>query len=257
MRLMFVVILLLAIACTALLTRSVVQSGEAGGGGGAMGDKALREALLETIRSEPEAVLAALSEGQRKLMEQQQQEQGKKIGEMRSQIENDARAPVVGNPKGDVTIVEFFDYKCGYCRRVAPVIQTLLEEDKNLRIVLKDFPILSDVSVRLGKASMAVHALYPDKFFDFHLDVLKKGPDTDAQLSQILTGLGMDAEKVLAEIEKPEYQQYVDKDREFGASVGIRGTPAFLINGEFSPGAMEIDAFREKIKAARAKGGNQ
>lgn len=251
MRLMFLIVFVLAVVCTALITRTVMVSGGSSSAG--MNEQAMRDAVIDAMRNDTEAVIAALNEGQQKLMQKQQEEQSKKINEMRDQIENDPKAAVVGNPEGDVTIVEFFDYKCGYCRRVAPVLQTLLKEDKNLKVVFKEFPILSDVSVRLSKASLSVHRLYPDKFFDFHLEVLKKGPDTDAQIAQIAAALGMDADKIKAEMEKQEYQEYIDKEREFGASVGIRGTPAFLINGEFNPGAMEIDTFRERIKAAREK----
>ncbi|MCB2082153.1 MAG: DsbA family protein [Hyphomicrobiales bacterium] len=254
-RLMFVVVLVLAVTVTVFITREFLGNNATAQSGvvssGSVNADEVRAIVLDMFRNNPKEIMQAMSEGQQAMMQEEQKQAAERMKERREELENNASDPVVGNAKGDVTIVEFFDYKCGYCKRVAPTISEILASDKNVRFVFKDFPILGPASELLAKASLAVHRVSPEKYFDVHMDLLKRSPGTEAQLKELLQSHGLDADKVVGEMEKPEIMAQIDEHRQLAASIGIRGTPAFIINGEFVPGAIDLDSFRQKIEAAR------
>jgi protein-disulfide isomerase len=159
---------------------------------------------------------------------------------------------VAGNPKGDVTVVEFFDYRCGYCKRVTPVLKELMAGDPNLRVVFKELPILSPESNLAAKAALAAEA--QGKYLPFHEALMA----SDSSLSmpdilQLATALKLDTAKLQADMNKPEIQAAIQKNHALAQAVGITGTPAFIIGPELVPGAIELPALKELIAKARKR----
>ncbi|MCD6035318.1 MAG: bdbD 1 [Rickettsiales bacterium] len=209
--------------------------------------------VTEYIKNNPGEIIASVETWQRGQMEQEQAKAAGSIQEKKSELENDASIPVAGNPKGDVTIVEFFDYNCGYCKRVVPTLAKILEEDKNVKLVLHEFPILSPASEVAAKASIAVYKLDKTKHFQFHKDMMAAGQKTEDVLLEDAAKLGIDKAKMKELMASAEVQKVVDASRELGQSIGVRGTPAFVINGKLIPGAIGEEDFKQLIKEAREK----
>ncbi len=155
-----------------------------------------------------------------------------------------------GNLQGDVTIVEFFDYQCGYCKRVFPKLMKVLAEDGNVRIVFKDIPILGPVSVLAAKAAIA--AARQDKYEAMHKVMMgAKFRLNEARIMGIAEGLGLDMERFRADMKAPETQALIDRNLALAQALGINGTPAFVIGRRLIPGAIGEEDFVNLIAEAR------
>ena len=159
--------------------------------------------------------------------------------------------PSIGNPKGDVTIVEFFDYNCGYCKRALPDLIKLSEEDKNVRIVFHELPILSDDSRTAALWALAAHK--QDKYFDFHKALMQhRGAKNEATLTKLANDVGLDANKMKKDIMSDDVQKMLTESLEIAKKIGISGTPAFIVNDQFFGGYIGHDGLINAIKEARA-----
>jgi protein-disulfide isomerase len=158
--------------------------------------------------------------------------------------------PVAGNPKGDVTIVEFFDVRCGYCRRLEPVMMQLLAQDRGVRIVYKDLPILGPASVLGAKALLA--AQKQNGYEKLREAVMKLPPDiTPAMLQDQAQKLGLDWARLSADMDDPSVKQRIDTNLKLAHRLGIQGTPAMVIGDELVPGAIEMSELRKVVAEAR------
>ncbi len=222
---------------------------------GSAGDPA-RQALEETIRDyllkHPEVVeeaLQVLEQRRREAEKQRDRELVKAHGEA---LLRDPGSPVGGNPRGDVTVVEFFDYRCGYCRGVAPDVKKLLQEDPNVRIVYKEFPILSPDSLLAARAALAAQA--QGKYGAFHEALMTaNGPLALPAILQIARRIGLDAARLKADMEGPEILAAIKQNRNLAEALGITGTPAFVIGPELVSGAIDLHAMKALVSQARAK----
>lgn len=170
----------------------------------------------------------------------------------RDELLNDPAAPVVGNPDGDVTLVEFFDYHCGYCKRVMPAVMKSLEEDPGLRIVYKEFPILGPDSVLASRAALAAHRIAPEKYFEFHIALMSSRPRlNEMRILGIAEDIGLDIDALVAEMKDPEIEAIIERNRALAAALGIDGTPGFVIGDQIIPGAIDLETIRGLIAQAR------
>lgn len=159
--------------------------------------------------------------------------------------------PVAGDPKGDVTIVEFFDTRCPYCRRMEPVMSALLGQDKRVRLVFKDLPILGPASVLGSKALIA--AQRQGAYERMRTAVMQLPPDTTIeQLATTARGIGLDWPRMAKDMEDPAIQARIDDNLKLAHKLGIQGTPALVIGNELLPGAVDLPDLRKAVAAARA-----
>lgn len=171
-----------------------------------------------------------------------------------------ANSPFVGNPNGDVTIVEFLDYQCGHCKRMRTVIDDIVAKDSNVKVVFKGFPIFGENSEFAAKASLA--AAKQGKFIEFHNALLaEKGKLTNAKIIAIATKMKLDVEKMKKDIESAASEEELKSNFKLGEALGIRGTPAFVVVGNvntdkmksfFVPGAASKTMLQDLIKDARS-----
>lgn len=160
---------------------------------------------------------------------------------------------VLGNPKGDVTLVEFFDYNCGYCKRALKDLQTLIKEDKNLRVVLKEYPILSKGSAEAARASLA--AARQNKFMDYHIALMgTRGQANEAKALRIASEAGLDMTQLKADMADPDITKILRQQVSLARSLNLRGTPAYIIDDVVVPGAVGVEKLRSAIEAVREKG---
>lgn len=159
--------------------------------------------------------------------------------------------PIGGNPNGDVTIVEFFDVRCGYCKRLDPALSRVIAEDRNVRRVYKDLPILGPASVLGAKALLA--ARKQNAYEKFRAALMKGSPEiTMATLQADARRLGLDWERLSRDMNDPAIQARIETNQGLAQALGIQGTPALVIGDEFVPGAVPEGELRRLIAAARA-----
>jgi protein-disulfide isomerase len=218
-------------------------------------DKAAVENIIrEFIIANPEVIIESVNQMQIKEMEKQQEEAGKVIKEKFSEIVGGEITPYAGNPDGDIVIVEFFDYNCGFCKQAMPVVQQLIEEDKGVKVVFKEHPILHETSEVAARASLAVNIVDKSKYFDFHTRLMSfQGQKTKETVLRIAEEAGLDKAKVEKEMNNEKVSAEIAKSQEHAEMVGMRGVPAFIIGGELVGGAVDLPFLKNRIAMLREK----
>ncbi len=198
------------------------------------------EVIVESVRSLREREeTAARERAQQNLVD------------LREKLISDPNAPAVGAAGADVTIVEFFDYRCGYCKASLAAIQQILDEDKNVRVVFKEFPILSPESERAARAALAAHR--QGKYFDLHNALMAaRGSFSDDQIMEIAQEVGVDLSEMRRDMDSPEIQAMLDENMALAQALDISGTPTFIIGDSLYPGALDVETLREMIAKQRS-----
>jgi protein-disulfide isomerase len=211
--------------------------------------------IKEYLVENPEVLLDVQEALQKKQEAQQQAKALSAISQNEKAIFASSHDIALGNPDGDVTIVEFFDYNCGYCKRALTDMEEILQEDKNVRFVLKELPILGPDSIAAHKVSAAVRDLAPEKYGEFHRTLLgAEGRATEESAIALAAGLGLteaDIRKTMAE--KP-HDDAVREAYSLANDLGITGTPSYVIAQEMVFGAVGAEDLREKIANVRSCG---
>lgn len=245
-RLLVVALIGAIIVATVSLTALVV-----GGNGGGVNEDEVKRIVLKTIAEQPDQVVAAITEGQRRTQANERERQSKLAKTKRKDLENHPLSPAVGAENPKVTVVEFYDYRCGYCRKVSPTLEAVLAENDDVRVVYKEYPVLGQASVDAAKVSAAVTVVAKDKWLAFHKAMLQRSVSTTEQMLALAESQGIDSAKVKEAMEGDEVRKYIQETNELGSILGVRGTPAFFINGQLFPGAMSKEQFNANIKDAR------
>ncbi|PSH62573.1 disulfide bond formation protein DsbA [Phyllobacterium brassicacearum] len=176
------------------------------------------------------------------------------ISENKDRIFLSSMDAVFGNPNGDVTIVEFFDYNCGYCKKALPDMDALLQSDPNLRFVMKEFPILGADSTRAHMVAKAFKAVMPEKYLEFHRDLLGgEGRATEESAMAIAVKLGANETQIREKMKSPEVAAAFRDNYDLANSLSITGTPSYVVGNEVVPGALGADALAERISQIRNK----
>jgi protein-disulfide isomerase len=179
------------------------------------------------------------------------------IASMQEAIFNDPGQVVLGNPDGDVTLVEFFDYNCGYCRAALPDMAALLAEDPNLRVVLKEFPILSNESIDAARVAVLVGGADVD-YWTFHEALFTSRGQVDKQVALAAAAdLGLSPVALELDMGTEAVSQTIQTSYEIAKALNITGTPTYIIGNEIIPGAIGIDELRERVANMRACGETQ
>jgi protein-disulfide isomerase len=215
--------------------------------------KEVETIVREYLLANPELLL----EIQQKLEEKQKEEQ--KIAQLevienaKDEIFNASYDAVIGNPNGKVTIVEFYDYNCGYCKRAFDDMHKLVADDPELRFVLKEFPILGPDSQKAHTVSQAFHRVMPEKYGAFHDQLMgSKGRASEATAMKIAIELGADEAKIREEMKNPAITEVFNKTYDLANKLAITGTPSYVVGNEVIFGALGYEVLAEKIKQAEA-----
>ena len=214
-------------------------------------ERAVIESVVhDYLKDHPEVVLEALKSLEDKEREKRVDAAQKAIVTEQDKLRNDPSSFVAGNPKGDVTIVEFFDYNCGYCRHVAPTLQSLLADDKKIKLVLKEWPIRGADSLAVTKISLA--AAKQPKFLAFHFALLASEGQVDpAAALAVARKSGLDMDRLQKDMAAMNNLEIVQRNDALAQKIGIEGTPAFVIGTTLVPGAISADKFKQLIAETR------
>lgn len=242
---LWVVSLLLALSAAAPLQAQDIGNAER---------RQIEAVIKEYLVANPEVIVDALRAYESKRQAQADQEAQAAIGTHRAALERDPTSPSVGNPKGDVTIVEFFDYRCGYCKKVLPTVQEVLKGDPKIRTVFKELPILGPDSQRAALAGQAVWNIDPDKYMAFHVALMQtRGAIDDAQIMQVAKQVGVDPAKLKTAMADPAVKAKIESNLDLAQKLNINGTPAFIVGDKLMPGAVDQTTFAQAIAEARGQ----
>lgn len=209
-------------------------------------EKIVREYLLR----EPEVIYDALEELQRRQAEAAAARQRAAIAANESKLLDDPSSPVGGNPDGDVTLIEFFDYRCAYCRRVVSSMRALLDEDRGLRVVFKELPVLGPDSVRAAQAALASRK--QARYVPFHFALMTSDDLSLAGIRAAARAVGLDPDRLEADMAAPEVLAAIEANYALANELGIEGTPAFVIGDQLIPGAVDKVRLEQLIAQARS-----
>lgn len=216
--------------------------------------KELGDFIRQYLMENPEVVRDAMQELERKQQMAEDQARTDSLKSMSSEIFHSGDDLVGGNPKGKVALVEFFDYNCGYCKRAFPDVMKMIKGDKDLKLVMKEFPILGPGSVYAARAALASRK--QGKYWEYHLAMMAhEGRIDEAVADQIAEATGLDLKKLKADMEAEEVNQVITRNMQLADSLKIQGTPAFIIDETVIPGAVGFDALAAAVKQVRDNGG--
>ena len=210
--------------------------------------------VKRVIKEQPELIIDSLESMKARESANSQQKQAATLKTSKAALTQNPLSPFIGNPKGDVVVVEFFDYHCGYCKRMLPVMQELVKSDKNVKVVFKEFPILSEDSGLAARAALAVNKVAPKKYFEYHGKLMNhKGEFTEESLLKYADELSIDREAVRKEANAEWITKYLGEIRSLAQKLDIQGTPAMIVGDQILPGATDVDTLKGLIAKARAK----
>ena len=211
---------------------------------------AVEQIVRDLLRREPELVMEALQTLQAKRDAAEAAQAAQAVISHAEELKG-RPAEVAVNPNGDVTLVEFMDYHCGYCRKMMPSIRDLVAKDKNVRLVLKEFPILGPDSVVAARAAVA--ARNQDRYWEMHLALMESDDISMVGVRAVGERLGLDMQKLEADMFSPATNQVLASDLQLAQALGLRGTPAFVLGGQIIPGAIPPDQLEPMIAGVRQK----
>ncbi len=212
-------------------------------------EQAIRDIVADYLRRNPEIIVEAIQILRQRQLRAEDDQRRRTIARLRERLERDPNSPVGGNPEGDVTIVEFFDYRCPYCKRVAPTVRELLERDGNIRLVYKEWPILGPDSEFAARAALA--AREQGKYLEFHDRIMAQRRVDEESVLAAARELGLDIERLRADMRAPETEAHLAETMELAEQLGITGTPAFVIGEELIPGMADLATLEQLVARAR------
>jgi protein-disulfide isomerase len=214
------------------------------------------EIIKNYLMEHPEVIREALRELEKRQAQEEAAAQTAAIAENASEIFRNKGDLVAGNPEGKVTLVEFFDYNCGYCKRAFPDVLKMIESDPDLRVVLKEFPILGSGSVYASQAALASRK--QNKYWEFHLALIsREGHVDEAAVDEVAKSVGLDVEKLKQDMKAQEVQDTLAANMKLSEALRLQGTPAFIVDQTFIPGAIGFDGLMAAVKKVRDSGGCQ
>ena len=214
---------------------------------------AFERRVRDYLVANPEVIVEAMQNLERKQREAEQTEAQAALATHRDELLNSPESPVGGNPQGDVTLVEFFDYNCPYCRQVAPTMMAAEADDPKLRIVYKEFPILGPNSVFAARAALAARQqnLYPE----FHKAMMQvSGAADEGRVMEVAGQIGLDVERLRNDMADPAVDAEIARNLALAQVLRINGTPGFVIGDEILRGATDLQTMQTLIARARKSG---
>ena len=217
-----------------------------------LSEDAFEQRVRSYLLKRPEVIMEAIRRLEARRQAAEQTDAQTVVKKRGGDIFRDAESPVGGNPQGDVSLVEFFDYNCPYCRRVAPVMVEAEAADPRLRIVYKEFPILGPNSTFAAKAGLAIHR--QGKYLAFHQALMQgRGSVDEARVLEVAAKVGADVERMKADMNNPAIETAIERNLALAQALRINGTPGFVIGEQILRGATDLKTLQRLIREARKR----
>ena len=242
----------LAIWSSAWVVPEVTLHGGLGGEAAAedLSSGEIEQRIRDYILQHPEVIVEALGRFEAQQQATAANQTKSVIASRRDEIFNDVATPTGGNPEGDVSIVEFFDYNCPYCRKNTPILTELERTDPNLRFVYKEWPILGAGSEFAARAALA--SVRQGKYVAYHKAMMAvSGRIAEDKALEVAGTVGIDVKRLKRDMKDPAIQKAIERNHDLARALGVSGTPAFVVNDRLLPGLQEMPALQAVIRLAR------
>ena len=214
-------------------------------------EQGIRELVRDYLLAHPEVLIEALKIYQKREQVATEERQRQALETRRADLESDIDSPVLGNPDGDVALVEFFDYRCPYCKKVAQDTRDVVKADGKVRLIMKEFPILGAESQFAARAALA--SVNQGRYEEFHFAMMSApGRITKDSVRAIAAHIGLDVARLERDMQSDRIDAMLRKNFELAEALGVKGTPAFVIGDELVPGAVGKDELKSMISKTRA-----
>ncbi|HEY6380714.1 MAG TPA: DsbA family protein [Pseudolabrys sp.] len=243
---------LTAAACVALLAVALPQGSRAELSASQRGE--VERIIREYLIAHPEVIQDAMAELERRQSAADAEKHKAAIKQYSQAIFNSPRQVVLGNPDGNVTFVEFFDYNCGYCKRAMDDMLALMKDDPKLKVVLKEFPVLGPASLEAAQVAVAVRMQDKTgkKYLEFHQKLLTgRGQVDKARALAVAKDIGLDMVRLEKDLASPEIKATLQESFKLAEALGLSGTPSYVIGDNVVVGAVGLEALREKVNTSR------
>lgn len=235
-----IIVITISVAISLTLTKSYLPSNS---------NQASSEEFGEFLTKNPEIIIDSLNKYYENLEANKDTVRADNLTNSAEELFNSDYDPFIGDKNAQIRIVEFFDYNCGYCRKVYPSILKLNKEYNNIKIIFKEMPILGGVSVNKSKISLAAFKLNPEKYLEAHGIIMNNSNSVSSidALANLLVSAGYNKEQLIAAANSAEISVAIDKNKELAMKLQISGTPAFIIEDEFIDGAISYDGLKNIV----------
>jgi len=208
--------------------------------------------IREYLRENPEVLLEAIQAFRDKQEAANRNQAQTAVMDFKMLLSQGLNAPSIGPADASVTVVEFFDYRCGYCKKVTPDVVALMDSGEDIRFVFMEFPILGDDSVAASNAALAVWLNWPEHYIAVHKVLMgSRGNLTQDKIMEFVANVGIDPKALRDAMNSPEVGKLISDNYKLAQAMGINGTPAFIIGDELVPGAIDRATMKELIETAR------
>jgi protein-disulfide isomerase len=213
----------------------------------------LQEEIRAYIMANPQVILDSVNQMEAQQQEQQATDDLALVAVNAQALFEDGYSWVGGNPEGDITVVEFLDYRCGYCRKAHDEVADLLSKDGNIRLIVKELPILGEASTVSSRFAIAAKQVAGDDAYKAVHDALMTygGQPTAAALGRLAESLGLDGAAIVAQMDSDDVTMEISKTRELAQRLAIRGTPTFVMGGQLVRGYVPLDAMQQIVNEER------
>ena len=212
--------------------------------------------VKDYLLAHPEVMQDVMAELEKRQQSAEAEKHRAAVAENKATLFASPHQVVLGNPQGNVTMVEFFDYNCGYCKRAMSDMLDLIKTDGNLKFVLKEFPVLGEGSVEAAHVAVAARMQDPSgkKYIEFHQKLLGgRGPADKAHALAAAKDAGFDMARIDKDMNSDEVKATIDENMKLADALGVNGTPSYVVGSELVVGAVGLDALKEKLAAAQKK----
>ncbi|MDE2374565.1 MAG: DsbA family protein, partial [Hyphomicrobiales bacterium] len=208
--------------------------------------------VKDYLLAHPEVMQDVMAELEKRQQAAEAEKHRNAVAQNKATLFSSPHQVVLGNPHGNVTMVEFFDYNCGYCKHALPDMLTLIKTNPNLKFVLKEFPVLGEGSVEAARVAVAARMQDSTgkKYLEFHQKLLGgRGPADKMRALAVAKDVGFDMARIEKDMGSDEVKKTIDEDLKLADALGVNGTPSYVVGDEVVVGAVGLDALREKLKA--------
>ena len=213
----------------------------------------IKELVREYILENPEIIAEAITLLQANQESVKLERQQQNLAQLKPELINPPENTVIGNPDGSVTVVEFFDYNCGYCKSMFETVLDSMQDNEDIRLVLIEFPILGPNSVIASKAALASRE--QDLYGPFHQAMMShRGSLNETTIMTLARGVGLDVSQLQKDMKDPSLDEIIDKNRAIAQQLEISGTPAFIVGSALIPGAVSAEQFNQLVEQAKSPG---
>ncbi len=212
-------------------------------------DERIKRLALEAILENPQIIAEAITLLRAEDEQRKAEQMASSIDLYRDELENDPNAPILGNPSGEITVVEFFDYNCPYCKRVAPDVLELIGSEKDVKVVYREWPILGEGSVFAARAALA--AREQGKYEELHWALMALRTANQQTVLKAAEELGLDIVKLQLDMLSSDVDEHIELSMRLANAIGFTGTPSFVVGDQAAPGAIPLSTMKEMVAADR------